>query len=65
VVCWNAETLEPQFTIIGVGEDDWISLSPAGQIIDATDRATDHLVWITQSGSKTKLQTFESFHRAL
>jgi WD40 repeat protein len=62
VICWDAETLEPELVIIAVGNHDWATLTPAGQIIDATDEATDHLVWIAQQGSETKLLTYESFH---
>ena len=65
VMCWDRATLTPNWLLLDLGEEETVTLSPAGQIISATQQATDHLVWIVREADGIKLQTWDQFQSKL
>ncbi len=61
VVCWNSDSLQPTYTLIGVGEHDWATFTAAGQIIDSTPGALDELVWIVQTDTGGQVLSHAEF----
>ncbi len=61
VVCWDTEDLIPHWMLVDLGEEQTVTLSPAGQIISATPKATENLVWLIDDGSGLRLKTWDEF----
>jgi len=65
LVCWDIDDLTPRWILVDVGEEETLTLSPAGQIISATQGATQALVWMVDDGSGVQLKTWDEFQELL
>jgi serine/threonine protein kinase/WD40 repeat protein len=61
VVSWDTDDLTPRWILVDVGEEETLTLSPAGQVISATPNATENLVWLVDDGSGIQLKTWDEF----
>ena len=63
IICWDAETQTPRWFLVDMGEEEVITMSPAGQIISATKDAAKHLIWIVKYDDRIDLHTQSEFRK--
>ena len=65
LVCWDAKERIPLWSMIDVGEEESLTLSPAGKILSATQHATEGLRWMVQTGQGRRLLSHDQFHQPI